>query len=243
MSQETKYVLYRRLSKEDKSRTQHGFEAQLMDVEYYLENNGGKIVGSFKEYVSGGADVKPELEKALSLCKELNAELIISKLDRISRRVSQVSKYMESSVPFKVATMPSANNFTLHIFAALAEEERSAIRARVKRGLAAAKAKGSKIGGSSPKHKATFQKNRALGKHKRSAQVASTREKALPAVEYVKNALTLTKGNLTQEQLANHLNAKGFTTSRGKPYSKVAVSRLIKTHNIDYSAKSKHDNL
>lgn len=119
-----KVVLYRRLSKEDKTRTQHGFESQLRDINYYLESNQGEIIGDFKEFISGTADNKPELQKALTLCEDTGAILLVAKLDRLSRRVSQISQYMESKVKFKVAGLPNADNFQLHIYAALSEQER-----------------------------------------------------------------------------------------------------------------------
>jgi len=63
-----KYVLYRRLSKEDKTRTQHGFESQRNDQQYFLDSQEGHtIIGEFEEFVSGGADIKPELEKAMEI--------------------------------------------------------------------------------------------------------------------------------------------------------------------------------
>ena len=126
-----KVVIYRRLSKEDKTKTQHGFDSQLNDINYYLNSLPSyEIVGDFHEFISGGADVKVELNKALTLCEAEGATLVVAKLDRLSRRVSQIALYMEGKVKFKVALLPSANNFQLHLYAALAEEERASIRDR-----------------------------------------------------------------------------------------------------------------
>lgn len=236
---EVKYVLYRRLSKEDRTRTQHGFESQSLDIQYFIDNNGGTIVGSFKEFISGGADTKPELEKALELCRELGADLLVSKLDRISRRVSQISKYMESALSIRVATMPSANNFTLHIFAALAEEERTAIRSRITRGLEAAKKKGVALGGSSPKWKASYQANKS--NHIKPAFIQKSRDDAQPIVKEITNIIKYSRGNVTQTDIATHLNSSGLTTARGGEFTKGSVSRLIKKFNIDYSNKTKYD--
>jgi len=148
------YVTYTRLSKEKNDRSQHGHDSQLADINYFLDRDPDAVIlGSFSEFVSGAADVKPELSKAMALCKEHNATLLVSKLDRLSRRVSQIALLMESEVNFKVAVIPSANNFQLHLYAAFAEEERTSIRDRIKRGLKAAKAKGVKIGTASEKYK------------------------------------------------------------------------------------------
>jgi len=161
-----KIVTYKRLSKEDKAKTQHGFDSQQMDIDFFLEKEvpNKEIIGEFQEFVSGAADHKPELEKALELCKKEGATLVIAKLDRLSRRVSQIALLMESGVDFKVSTLPSANNFQLHLYAALAEEERTVIRSRVKRGLQAAKAKGVKLGAASPKYNKTNHVSRGINK-------------------------------------------------------------------------------
>lgn len=145
-----KFVIYLRLSKEDKKRTQHGFDAQLASIHHYLDTTSHEVVGHEQEFVSGAADDKPALYRAMALCKETGAVLIVAKLDRLSRRVAQIATYMESPISFRVASMPRADNFQLHLYSALAEQEREVIRDRVKQGLKAAKAKGVKIGAASP---------------------------------------------------------------------------------------------
>ena len=237
-----KFVVYKRLSKEDKSRTQHGFDSQQMDVDHYLSQLGNTLVlDTFQEFVSGGADSKPELEKAIQLCKDTGATLLVGKLDRLSRRVSQIALLMENAVEFKVAVMPSANNFMLHLYASLAEEERANIRLRVKRGLEAAKAKGVKCGGSSPKHKATYQKNKALGLHKKSKLSEKATAKNAKVVEELTRMVKYSSDSLTYQGLANRLNSEGFLTSTGKTFSKATVQRLIARNNdtIKYVPKNK----
>lgn len=215
----TKYVLYRRLSVEDKSRNQHGFDSQMLDIRDYLKDVGEyEIVGDFKEFVSGGADIKPELEKALQLCRETGATLVVAKLDRLSRRVSQIARYMEGDVTFKVSTMPSANNLQLHIFAALAEEERATIRRRVQRGLEAAKAKGKKIGGENPQWKQSYNKNKSLGLHNDSSLLKKNPNTEALAAK-IENIAKRENYRLTSKELADNLNSYGITTATGKSWS------------------------
>jgi len=100
------------------------------------------------EVQSGSNNDRGELNKAVSLAKSENAILLIAKLDRLSRKVSFIASMMEDKrLQIKVCSMPHADNFQLHIYAALAEQEREFISMRTKAGLAAAKAKGVKLGG------------------------------------------------------------------------------------------------
>lgn len=211
-------VIYKRLSKEDKKRTQHGFDSQQADIDFYLSSleNVNKL-GEFQEFVSGGADHKPELEKAMDLCKELNATLVVAKLDRLSRRVSQVASYMESNINFKVATLPQADNFQLHIYASLAEQERTMIRDRVKRGLAAAKRKGVLLGGQNTKWQESYQSGKmnhiAKSRHQNSQQTWESKRVQIEAV------ISMMKNNnikMTYKNIAKNFECAKITTPTGK---------------------------
>ena len=96
---------------------------------------------------SGKRNNRVQLAAALAACKRLKARLVVAKLDRLARNVAFISKLMESGVEFTAADMPFANKLTIHILAAVAEHEREAISARTKAALAAAKARGVKLGG------------------------------------------------------------------------------------------------
>ena len=106
-----------------------------------------KLLGEFTEVESGKRSDRPELEKALKACWKQKAKLVIAKLDRLSRNVHFISGLMERKVDFVACDMPSANAFTINVYAAVAQEERRMISDRTKAGLAAAKARGVKLGG------------------------------------------------------------------------------------------------
>ena len=75
----------------------------------------------------------PPTDAAIALAKKENAVLVVSKLDRLSRRVSFLASLMEEKgLDFKVAAMPYADRFQLHICAALAEQEKSSFPAEVR---------------------------------------------------------------------------------------------------------------
>lgn len=139
----TIYISYIRTSKQEQK---NGLEAQKNAINAFLSANGGDVLATYTEQVSGAKDNREELQKAIKHCKKTGATLLVSKLDRLSRRVSFIAKLMESSVQLKVAELPNADTFQLHIWSALAEQERRLISERTKAALAVKKAQGVKLG-------------------------------------------------------------------------------------------------
>lgn len=143
------FVIYTRVSTQEQGRSGLGLEAQRRDIDIFLHafiDVPWEIVGEFCDILSGKDDNRPELAKALDLARRKGAELLISKLDRLSRDVEFIARTMKHA-DIKVATMPNADPFQMHLFAALAEKERKFIGERTKAALAAAKARGVKLGG------------------------------------------------------------------------------------------------
>ena len=113
----------------------------------YLDGGTWELVGAFTEVESGRKSARPELAKALALCKKRKATLVIARLDRLARNVPFISGLMETKVKFVACDMPEATPLMLHIYAAVAQEEEArAISARTKAALAAAKARGVRLG-------------------------------------------------------------------------------------------------
>ena len=101
--------------------------------------------------VEGGSKADSQLTAAIALAKRTGATLLVARLDRLSRSVAFIATLMEDKkLDFRVATMPTACKFNLHIYAALAEQEREFISKRTKAALQAAKARGVKLGGARP---------------------------------------------------------------------------------------------
>ena len=110
----------------------------------------GEVIAEYVEVESGKRADRPELARSLAEAKRAGAVLLIAKLDRLARNVAFIANLLESGVEVTAADMPEANRFVLHIMAAVAEQEGRAISERTKAALAAAKARGVKLGWSIP---------------------------------------------------------------------------------------------
>jgi DNA invertase Pin-like site-specific DNA recombinase len=101
-------------------------------VRDYLDGGSWQLVGEFTEVESGKHAARPELAKALALCKRERAKLAIAKLDRLSRNVAFLATLMDRGVDFVACDNPHANKLTIHILAAVAQHEREMIAQRTK---------------------------------------------------------------------------------------------------------------
>lgn len=145
-------IAYLRVSTASQGRSGLGIEAQREAIARFCAAEGLTVAGEFVEVETGkGADAlerRPQLVGALSRAKALGCAVLVAKLDRLSRDVAFIASLMAQRVPFIVADLgANADPFTLHIYAALAEQERRMISLRTKAALASAKARGVKLGG------------------------------------------------------------------------------------------------
>ena len=144
------FVAYYRVSTERQGQSGLGLDAQKAAVAAYMRGKG-ELEGEFVEVESGRKDDRPQLAAALALCRRKPGRvLVIAKLDRLARSVAFISNLMESGVAFLAVDMPYANKLTLHVLAAVAEHEREMISQRTKAALAAAKARGTRLGNPRP---------------------------------------------------------------------------------------------
>ena len=222
-----KYVIYLRVSTKQQGDSGLGLEAQERDIDIFLNSyNKGQfeVIGKFKDIMSGKGSVeeRPTFKKAVELAKQHNATLLVAKLDRLSRDVETVARLIKA-VDIKVACMPYADKFQLHLYAALAEQERDFISARTKAALQAAKARGIKLGGAAN-----------VGKtHKVSSKTKLDNQKKYvtqtqPKYEYLRSALTnMRYNNYTYQQCADNLNLMGTLTPNNTKWCPVKVSRAL----------------
>ncbi len=193
-------------------------DAQRAAVESYAKSHGMAIAREFVEVETGTAKRKRvEIYKALDVAKQSGATLLIAKLDRLSRNVHFISGLMESGVKFVACDMPSVTPLTLHVLAAVAEQEATMISARTKAALGALKARGVVLGmPSNMTHDAQI------------AGAAHNRAQAVRAYATVLNyARMLRSRGDSLAAIAATLNGDGYTTRTGKAFSPMTVKRLL----------------
>lgn len=211
-----KYVVYYRISTKKQGESGLGLAAQERDINLFLEQYSEtpfEVVGTFTDIESGMKDNRTEYMKAVLLTKKTKAILLVAKLDRISRKVSTIAKLMED-VDFKVATMPNADKFQLHIYAALAEQERDFISKRTIAALREAKARGVVLGG-----------NR--GNIDKANEAASAKAKNDAEQYRGQIQLIVDSGVCTMKGIAEKLNGLGLVTVRGGKFQATQVKRLM----------------
>jgi DNA invertase Pin-like site-specific DNA recombinase len=140
------FVTYLRVSTRKQELSNLGLLAQEEAINNFVDRKEGSIIGTFKETESGKNDQRPELAKAIELCKLTNSTLLIAKLDRLARSVHFVSSLMKSEVNFIACDNEHANKLTIHLLSSINEFEREIISTRVKEALKQAKLRGTKLG-------------------------------------------------------------------------------------------------
>ncbi len=214
-----KFVAYYRVSTEQQGRSGLGLEAQKKAVLDYLSGGQWELIAEFTEIESGKKADRPELEKALKLCKKMRALLVIAKLDRLARNVHFISGLMERGIKFCAVEFPNADPFMLHVHAAMSEHERRLISARTKAGLAIAKARGVILG----RHGAVLARQNAA---KAKAQARELK----PVIKQIRNA-----GKLSVREIMEELNRRDIKTQRGGAWHPHTVNVLL--HRIDGTGK------
>lgn len=221
--QSKSFVTYLRVSTVRQGQSGLGLEAQRAAVQAHAAAAGHIIVAEYVEVESGKRADRPQLAAALATCRLHKGTLVIAKLDRLARNVHFISGLMESGVDFVACDMPHANRLTLHLMAAMAEHEAAAISERTKVALAAAKARGVRLG--NPNGAAHLR----AGCHKAAAvsakvRFAATRERAAafaPLFEQLR-----AEGAVTTRALATALNRRNVPAPSGGIWYPQQVNRL-----------------
>ena len=217
-----RFISYLRVSTQRQGKSGLGLEAQREAVTSYLNGGTWSLVQEVVEVESGKRNDRPALANALSLCRIHGAKLLVAKLDRLARNVAFISALMEAGVEFEAVDLPQANRLTVHIMAAMAEHEAGAISVRTKAALAAAKARGTKLGGYRWDISTVASKGNLESVKARSAKAAKRAGDLLPMIEDLK-----ANGAASLHKMAAGLNERGIKTARGGEWSAVQVQRVL----------------
>jgi DNA invertase Pin-like site-specific DNA recombinase len=205
----TSFVAYYRVSTERQGKSGLGLAAQKTKIEQFL-TPADRLIGEFCDIQSGRKDTRIELQKGLALAKRESAKLIIARLDRFSRRVSFIANIMEQGISLCCAEMPNASDFQLHIFAALAQEERRLISERTKAALSEAKRRGTVLGANG--------KNLAVKNRSAADEFAVSLRSKLDA-DLLGQSFSA---------IARHLNDAAITTRTGRKFYPQTVKNYLK---------------
>ena len=215
-------VGYLRVSTQSQGRSGLGLDTQREAIERFAGAEGFEIAAWFTEVETGkGNDAlerRPELAKALAAARKLRSPVIVSKLDRLSRDVAFIAGLMAQRVPFIVTELGTdADPFMLHVYAALAEQERRLISARTTAALKAKKAAGAQLG-----NRTNLGEAQRLGAAANAQAAAAFAANVLPLVRSIQAA-----GVASLKGIAGALNARGVRTPRGGAWHPQSVARLL----------------
>jgi DNA invertase Pin-like site-specific DNA recombinase len=216
-----KWISYLRVSTDRQGKSGLGIEAQRNSVAEYLNGGNWKLVKELVEVESGKNTDRPMLAEAIKACRAYGAKLVIAKLDRLSRDAHFLLGLEKAGIDFVAADMPNANRLTVGIMAMVAEEERRMISKRTKDALAAAKRRGTKLGGD--RGVVPTKKARALATEALQARADSRAADIAPIIKDLQAA-----GAESLRDIAKGLNHAGIPTPRGQgEWSAVQVQRVL----------------
>lgn len=219
-----RFVSYLRVSTDRQGRSGLGLEAQRKSVADYLDGGRWELIAEFVEVESGKRDDRPKLTEALALCRLHKATLVIAKLDRLSRDahflIGLQKELQKAGLRFVAADMPEANELTVGIMAVVAQAERKMISARTKAALAAAKARGVRLG--KPENLRNQEAGRVQGRARRTTLAGERAADLRSTIADLRAS-----GASSLRQIAAGLNKRGIPTARGGAWSAVQVKRVL----------------
>jgi DNA invertase Pin-like site-specific DNA recombinase len=218
-----KFICYYRVSTQRQGRSGLGLEAQQKAVADYLNGGNWRIVGEFTEIESGKRSDRPKLAEALRACRVHDAKLVIAKLDRLARDAHFLLGLQKDGVDFVAADMPDANRLTVGILALVAEHEAKAISDRTKAALAAAKARGMKLGGN--RGGCITAQARRLGWQANRARANSKAADLAPVIAELQAG---SEQPLSLRTIAGELNRRSIPTPAGRgEWQATTVRRIL----------------
>lgn len=217
----TVYVPYVRVSTAKQGRSGLGLEAQEEAIRQFLKPGDALLTPTFVEIESGRRSDRPQLAQAIERAKLTRATLLVAKLDRLSRDTKFLLTLVDSGVEVAFGDLPQAEGamgrFILTQMAALAELEAGLTSQRTKAALAAAKARGVKLGGFRG-----VKVDPTLGLQATRKGAEQFRQGVAPLIEALK-----LEGITSASGIARILNERGVKARRGGCWTTTQVSRIM----------------
>jgi len=210
------FVVLLRVSTHSQGEDGLGIAAQRRDITLFLQQHPkATVLKELVEVESGGKELRdrPVLQEALTLCRKHKAALLVQKVDRITRDMEVLARIVKDpQVNLKVASLPNADNFQIHLFGCLAAQEREFISTRTKAALAECKARGIRLG------------------NPRLAELNRTRkQQARQFADQHSNLIqSLRNKGRTLREICDVLNDAGIKTARGCDFNPVQITRILR---------------
>lgn len=224
------WVAYYRTS----TRSQNlGLEAQRDRVLRAAQEQGATIIAEVQEQESGKECDRPELNKALALTRKHRATLVVAKADRLSRDLGFATDLVfKSGLTFCILNMPeeATRDYLLFgVYFGLAAQEAKLISDRTKAALQALKEKGVKLG--NPKGAEAITPEMVKNASEARTRKANENPNNITSANEIR-AYISTNNATTLQAIADHLNNKGFLTSRGNFHTRKSVQLLCQRYGI-----------
>ncbi|MCP1546983.1 MULTISPECIES: recombinase family protein [Methylorubrum] len=219
-----RFVSYLRVSTDRQGRSGLGLDAQRATVAAYLNGGSWSLIAEFVEVESGRNADRPELARALALCRAHRAALVVAKVDRLARSQAFLSNLLAAGVDVRFCDLPQiegpTGRFLLQQMMSVAELEAGLISARTKAALAAAKARGQRLGG--------FRGRAGTADDTARARAARTRQADEHAAALEPILLRIDPaGTASLRMVAAALSAEHIPTPSGRgAWTAAAVARL-----------------
>jgi DNA invertase Pin-like site-specific DNA recombinase len=222
-----RFVAYYRVSTQRQGQSGLGLAAQREAVREFLSGGPWQLVAEYTEIESGRRNDRPKLVAALAACRIHGATLVVAKIDRLSRNAAFLLTLRDSGVEFIAADMPQANRLTVGVLAIVAEHEREASSARTRAALAAAKARGVRLGNPAHLNKSARHLGAIASVRVRRKQADQRATDLAPSIEELRRA-----GATSLRALAHGLNERALPAPRGGLWTAAQVRRLLsRSHN------------
>ena len=224
---EDRFVSYLRVSTDRQGRSGLGLDAQREAVRAFLAGRGWPPVAEFVEVESGRRADRPQLAAALAACRSRGATLVVAKLDRLSRNVPFLRSLTDAGVDVIFCDMPNLpagamGRFLLTQMAAVAELEAGLTSERTKAALAAAKARGKRLGGYRAGAEDRARAVAPAGAAAKSARARARAADLAPVLAEIRGA-----GVTTLADICHALTARGIPTPSGRgAWHPATVARL-----------------
>jgi DNA invertase Pin-like site-specific DNA recombinase len=211
------FIGYYRVSTQKQGVSGLGLDAQRNSVLSFIGDRS--LLGEFKDIESGKNDYRPELLKAIEMTKQTNSTLVIAKLDRLSRNLNFITLLQREKVKFVCCDLPDANELTIHIIGAMAQNERERISQRTKDALFQLKKRGVQLG--SPENLTKKARIKGSLKMKEKSSMNPNNIKAKKVIQLLK------ENGMSLRAITNELNQSGFKTSTNGLFQPEQVRRLL----------------